>query len=95
VIYRAAAALPYNNRERATAGLRGQLRLLVSAAGGPERWRATAEKRTGTWWEAWADWVLTRSGEDAPAPTAAGNAHYPTLGPAPGSYVRDRTPPRS
>jgi polyhydroxyalkanoate synthase len=61
----------------------------------PEHWRQTAEKRTGTWWEAWADWVLDRAGDDRPAPAAAGNAAHPPLEPAPGSYVRDRTPPRS
>jgi polyhydroxyalkanoate synthase subunit PhaC len=61
----------------------------------PEHWRQTAEKRTGTWWEAWADWVLERSGEERPAPTVSGNADHPPLEPAPGSYVLDRTPPRS
>ena len=59
----------------------------------PEHWRQTAEKRTGTWWEAWADWVLERSGEERPAPTAGGSADHPPLEPAPGSYVLDRTPP--
>jgi polyhydroxyalkanoate synthase len=57
-----------------------------------ERWRETAEKRTGTWWEAWADWVLERSGNER-ATADAGNADHPSLEPAPGSYVLDRTPP--
>jgi polyhydroxyalkanoate synthase len=60
----------------------------------PEHWRQTAEKRTGTWWEAWAEWVLERSGAELPAPTATGSADHPPLEPAPGSYVLDRTPPR-
>ncbi|WP_409329693.1 PHA/PHB synthase family protein [Trujillonella humicola] len=59
---------------------------------GAEHWRETAEKRTGTWWEAWADWVLERSGERRPAPASTGSARHPALEPAPGSYVRDRTP---
>jgi polyhydroxyalkanoate synthase len=58
----------------------------------PEHWRATAEKRTGTWWEAWADWVLERSGDERPAPATPGSAAHPPLEAAPGSYVRDRTP---
>jgi polyhydroxyalkanoate synthase len=60
----------------------------------PEHWRRTAEKRTGTWWEAWADWVLERSGDERPAPDGTGNAEHPPLEAAPGSYVLDRTPPR-
>jgi polyhydroxyalkanoate synthase len=60
---------------------------------GPEHWRATAERRQGTWWEAWADWLLERSGDERAAPVTGGNAHHPPLEPAPGSYVLDRTPP--
>ena len=57
-----------------------------------EAWLGTAEKRTGTWWEAWADWVLERSGDERPAPDAPGNAAHPPIEPAPGSYVRDLRP---
>lgn len=60
---------------------------------GPEHWRATAEKRQGTWWEAWADWLLERSGDERAAPATGGNPDHPPLEPAPGSYVLDRTPP--
>ncbi|WP_369256589.1 PHA/PHB synthase family protein [Geodermatophilus amargosae] len=60
----------------------------------PEHWRRTAEKRTGTWWEAWADWVLERSGDERPAPDGTGDAEHPPLEAAPGSYVLDRTPAR-
>jgi polyhydroxyalkanoate synthase subunit PhaC len=59
---------------------------------GPEEWLETAEQRTGTWWEAWADWVIDHSGEERPAPGAPGNADHPPLEAAPGSYVLDRTP---
>jgi polyhydroxyalkanoate synthase len=58
----------------------------------PEEWLRTAEKRTGTWWDAWADWITERSGDERPAPEGPGNAAHPPLEPAPGSYVRDRTP---
>ncbi|TFV59279.1 hypothetical protein E4P41_11945 [Geodermatophilus sp. DF01-2] len=38
MMYRAAAALPYPDRARATAGLCGQLRLLARAGGGELDW---------------------------------------------------------
>src|SRR5215212_9843751 len=60
---------------------------------GPEEWLETAEQRTGTWWEAWADWVIDHSGQERQAPGASGNADHPPLEAAPGSYVLDRTPP--
>ena len=58
----------------------------------PDAWRAPAERHTGSWWEAWAEWMLERSGDELPAPTAPGSADHPPLEPAPGSYVLDRTP---
>jgi len=60
----------------------------------PETWQAGAQKHTGSWWEAWAAWVLERSGEEKPAPADLGSAAHPPLEPAPGSYVLDRDPPR-
>ena len=60
----------------------------------PQAWLAAAEQRTGSWWEAWSAWVLTRSGGDQPARTALGDAAHPPLEDAPGSYVRDRIPAR-
>jgi polyhydroxyalkanoate synthase len=56
-----------------------------------EEWLEGAEQRTGTWWEAWADWVLERSGDERAAPESPGDAAHPPLEAAPGSYVRDRT----
>ena len=38
MIYRAAAALPYEDRTRALAGLRGQLRIMAVAAGTTPDW---------------------------------------------------------
>jgi polyhydroxyalkanoate synthase subunit PhaC len=61
----------------------------------PQAWQAGADKRTGSWWEAWADWVLERSGDEQPAPAALGSEPWPPLEPAPGSYVRDRVPARA
>jgi polyhydroxyalkanoate synthase len=61
----------------------------------PEDWKATAERRTGSWWEPWADWALERSGAEVPAPAWLGSAAHPPLEAAPGSYVRDRVPARA
>ena len=59
----------------------------------PVAWKDSAEKHTGSWWEAWSAWVLERSGEETTAPTALGSDRHPPLEAAPGSYVHDRVPP--
>jgi polyhydroxyalkanoate synthase len=53
----------------------------------PHEWRTGAEKRAGSWWEHWAEWMLARSGEDRPAPAKLGSRRHPVLDPAPGRYV--------
>ena len=58
----------------------------------PETWLATAEKQQGSWWEAWASWVIPRAGRQWPAPEELGSKQHPVLGPAPGLYVRDMVP---
>ena len=58
----------------------------------PAAWRASADRRTGSWWEAWAAWVLERSGDEKQAPPGPGSDRHPPLGPAPGAYVLDRVP---
>ena len=58
----------------------------------PENWLATAEKQQGSWWEAWASWVIPRAGRQWPAPEALGSKQHPVLGPAPGLYVREMVP---
>jgi polyhydroxyalkanoate synthase len=64
----------------------------TGGAPGPDAhaWRAAAERHTGSWWEAWAEWAVEHSGDQVPAPTATGSAPHPPLEPAPGSYVLDR-----
>ena len=32
----------------------------------PEQWLASAQKRSGSWWEHWRDWLHARSGEQRP-----------------------------
>jgi polyhydroxyalkanoate synthase len=54
---------------------------------GPDAFVAAAEKRKGSWWIDWRDWLLTRSGEEVTAPASLGSERYPALAAAPGTYV--------
>ncbi|MET4091052.1 alpha/beta fold hydrolase [Bradyrhizobium sp. S3.5.5] len=55
--------------------------------GVPDAYMASAEKRKGSWWLDWRDWLHARSGEEVGAPASPGSARHPTLGAAPGTYV--------
>jgi polyhydroxyalkanoate synthase subunit PhaC len=56
---------------------------------GPDAFVAAAEKRKGSWWLDWRDWLQARSGEEVAAPTSPGCERHPVLAPAPGTYVFD------
>jgi polyhydroxyalkanoate synthase len=56
---------------------------------GPDAFLAASEKRKGSWWLDWRDWLHARSGEEVDAPTSLGSQRYPALAPAPGTYVFD------
>jgi polyhydroxyalkanoate synthase len=56
---------------------------------GPDAFLAAAEKRKGSWWLDWRDWLHARSGEEVDAPTSPGSGRHPALAPAPGTYVFD------
>ncbi len=60
----------------------------------PQQWLADAHTQQGSWWQAWADWITARSGDQQPAPEELGSERHPVLGPAPGFYVRDMVPTR-
>ncbi|MGH2982903.1 MAG: PHA/PHB synthase family protein [Solirubrobacterales bacterium] len=53
----------------------------------PKRWLAEAEKRPGSWWEDWNDWLGERSGPMHDAPAELGNDKFKPRGRAPGTYV--------
>jgi polyhydroxyalkanoate synthase len=55
----------------------------------PHAWRAQAERRDGTWWDHWADWIHARGGGSVPAPAKLGSRKHNVLDPAPGRYVHD------
>lgn len=56
----------------------------------PDEWQKTASKHQGSWWDHCVAWTHERAGKLIDAPEAQGNAQYPSLGPAPGTYVHDR-----
>jgi polyhydroxyalkanoate synthase subunit PhaC len=57
-----------------------------------EQWRERAVPRQGSWWEAWATWMLERSGDTR---LAAVPGSDDALGPAPGRYVREKARSRA
>lgn len=50
-----------------------------------EHWEAAAEKRPGSWWDDWKQWLILRSGEKVAPPKV--HKDYPPLAAAPGVYV--------
>lgn len=55
-----------------------------------EEWLKTATKNQGSWWDHCVAWTHERAGKLIDAPEVEGNAKYPSLGPAPGTYIHDR-----
>jgi polyhydroxyalkanoate synthase len=55
-----------------------------------ESWYQSAIQHKGSWWENWVEWLGRRSGGKHLAPEKLGNAQYPMLQTAPGSYVFQR-----
>ncbi len=51
-------------------------------------WLSGADQHEGSWWPRWESWLKKRSGKKVPARAAGSDSDYPTLGPAPGTYVR-------
>ena len=56
---------------------------------GPDAFVTAAEKRKGSWWLDWRDWLHARSGEEIAAPVSLGSERHPVLAAAPGTYVFD------
>lgn len=53
----------------------------------PEKWLASAEEVSGSWWPYWMKWLQDRSGKQVAAPNSLGSKAYKSLGPAPGEYA--------
>jgi polyhydroxyalkanoate synthase subunit PhaC len=52
----------------------------------PEKWRASATKHSGSWWEDWAEWSDSRAGAHIDPP-AMGSRGSPAMADAAGVYV--------
>jgi len=65
---------------------------MIGLAGpqGPDAFLSGADKRQGSWWLDWRDWLCDRSGDEIDAPKTLGDAGHPVLMPSPGSYVFER-----
>jgi polyhydroxyalkanoate synthase subunit PhaC len=58
----------------------------------PEAWLASATQHSGSWWEAWAEWITPHSGDERPAPASLGSATLEPIADSPGDYVRQAPP---
>jgi polyhydroxyalkanoate synthase len=56
----------------------------------PGQWLETAEKVPGSWWPNWYAWLAPHGGPKVNARRRPGNAEYPPVEEAPGSYVREK-----
>ena len=56
----------------------------------PRAWYYDAKHIEGSWWTQWLGWVQERSGAQRETQMTLGNANYPPLEAAPGTYVRVR-----
>jgi len=55
----------------------------------PDQWFATVAPQDGSWWPEWEKWLSVHSGGQEPPPDMGAPAKgYPSLEPAPGTYVR-------
>ncbi len=54
-----------------------------------DQWFENAERREGSWWIDWLEWLKPRSGEQV-SPPSMGSKKYPPIIPAPGTYVLEK-----
>jgi polyhydroxyalkanoate synthase len=101
-VYRSAQLL--GERSQFVLGNSGHIQTIVSPPGNPkasfftnetkpetaEEWLKTAQKNSGSWWDHGVAWTAARAGAMVPAPKAEGNAEFPPLCAAPGTYVHER-----
>jgi polyhydroxyalkanoate synthase subunit PhaC len=61
----------------------------AGTAGAPDAdaFLAIAEKKSGSWWPHWRDWLFERSGAEVRAPATLGNNRHPAGAAAPGTYI--------
>jgi polyhydroxyalkanoate synthase subunit PhaC len=54
-----------------------------------DQWFESATRHEGSWWTDWLDWLKPRSGKQV-APPSMGSKKYPSITPAPGTYVLEK-----
>jgi polyhydroxyalkanoate synthase len=54
-----------------------------------QRWLKRAEKKSGSWWPDWTEWLHARTGDMVPA-YATTSRKFPALADAPGTYVLEK-----
>jgi polyhydroxyalkanoate synthase len=54
---------------------------------GPDAFLNSADKRQGSWWLNWRDWLQERSNGEVETPKSRGSKRHPIVGEAPGTYV--------
>ncbi|MDX1722162.1 MAG: class II poly(R)-hydroxyalkanoic acid synthase [Pseudomonas sp.] len=59
-------------------------------SGDPRAWYHDAQKHDGSWWPQWLNWIQEHAGEQRKTLMTLGNAHYPAMEAAPGTYVHVR-----
>ncbi len=52
-----------------------------------DRWLEHAQEEAGSWWPRWIEWLKERSGKTITAPALPGNADFPPIDAAPGTYA--------
>ena len=56
----------------------------------PDHWLRDADRRAGTWWADWSDWLRCHAGKEQKAPKEPGCPAFPPICPAPGTYAKER-----
>ncbi|AYC34624.1 class II poly(R)-hydroxyalkanoic acid synthase [Pseudomonas cavernae] len=56
----------------------------------PRAWYYDAKQSAGSWWPEWLNWIQARAGEQRETQLSIGNARYPAMEAAPGTYVHVR-----
>jgi polyhydroxyalkanoate synthase subunit PhaC len=57
----------------------------------PQNWLEGAQEKSGSWWPDWDAWMKRHSDGITSAPNQQGNAHYNSIEPAPGRYVKAKS----
>jgi polyhydroxyalkanoate synthase len=70
---------------------KGSWRAAKANPANPDEWFAESQATPGSWWPNWLTWIAERSGAKRPtADQRPGGEEFPSLGPAPGTYVVEK-----